>query len=137
MRTKCVHSFCCRIIFFLLLLHSDMDENNYLPKENESVMAFVKRVVASQADREPLRIIVHLVEIALGELQNRPCTVSVTASKKRFTLTLRHEGKPIDERMVWLMDDQIDRAKYQPDGDSWVLTLRRDIPSFYINHDDD
>ena len=127
-----MHSFCCRIIFFLLLLHSDMDENNYLPKENESVMAFVKRVVASQADHEPLRIIVHLVEIALGELQNRPCTVSATASK-----TLRHEGKPIDERMVWLMDDQIDRAKYQPDGDSWVLTLRRDIPSFYINHEDD
>lgn len=122
---------------FLLLLHSDMEENNYLPKENESVMAFVKRVVASQVDHEPLRIIVHLVEIALGELQNRPCTVSATASKKRFTLTLRHEGKPIDERMVWLMDDQIDRAKYQPDGDSWVLTLRRDIPSFYINHEDD
>ena len=114
-----------------------MDENNYLPKENESVMSFVKRVVASQSDREPLRIIVHLVEIALGELQNRPCTVSATASKKRFTLTLCHEGKPIDERMVWLMDDQVDRAKYQADGDSWVLTLRRDIPSFYINHEDD
>ena len=114
-----------------------MNEIVYLPNEGETVMAFIKRVVAEQSDREPLRIVVQLVEIALGELQNRPCTVSATASKKRFTLTLRHEGKPIDERMVWLMDDQIDRAKYQPDGDSWVLTLRRDIPSFYINHEDD
>jgi len=114
-----------------------MEEIIYLPKENENVMAFVKRVVASQADREPLRIISQLVEIALGELQGRTCEISATASKKRFTLTLRHEGKPIDERMILLMDDQIDRAKYHPDGDNWVLTLRRDIPSFYINHGED
>lgn len=101
-----------------------------------SALGSTSELSGHKVEHEPLRIIVHLVEIALGELQNRPCTVSATASKKRFTLTLRHEGKPIDERMVWLMDDQIDRAKYQPDGDSWVLTLRRDIPSFYIDHDD-
>jgi hypothetical protein len=35
------------------------------------------------------------------------------------------------------MDDHIDRAKYQSDGDDWVLTLRRDIPSFYISHEED
>ena len=114
-----------------------MNEIIYLPNKNETAIAFVKRVVAEQSDRELLRIVVQLVEIALGELQGRPCEVSVTASKQRFTLTLRHEGKPIDNRIVCLMDDHIDRAKYQPDGDSWVLTLRRDIPSFYISPEDD
>ena len=114
-----------------------MNEIIYLPNKNETAIAFVKRVVAEQSDREPLRIIVQLVEIALGELQGRPCEVSVTASKQRLTLTLRHEGKPIDNRIVCLMDDHIDRAKYQPDGDDWVLTLRRDIPSFYISHEKD
>ena len=114
-----------------------MNEIIYLPNKNETAIAFVKRVVAEQSDREPLRIIVQLVEIALGELQGRPCEVSVTASKQRLTLTLRHEGKPIDNRIVCLMDDHIDRAKYQSDGDDWVLTLRRDIPSFYISREED
>ena len=114
-----------------------MNEVVYLPNENETAIAFVKRVVAEQSDREPLRIVVQLLEIALGELQGRPCEVSVTASKQRFTLALRHGGKPIDNRMIWLMDDHIDRAKYKSDGDDWVLTLRRDIPSFYISHEKD
>ena len=114
-----------------------MNEIVYLPNQNETAIAFVKRVVAEQSDREPLRIVVQLMEIALGELQGRPCEVSVTASKQRFTLALRHGGKPIDNRMIWLMDDHIDRAKYQSDGDDWVLTLRRDIPSFYISHEED
>lgn len=114
-----------------------MNEVVYLPNENETAIAFVKRVVAEQSNREPLRIVVQLVEIALGELHGRPCDVSITSSRQRFTLTLRHEGKPIDNRMIFLMDDHIDRAKYQPDGDSWVLTLRRDIPSFYISPEDD
>jgi hypothetical protein len=35
------------------------------------------------------------------------------------------------------MDDHIDRAKYLPDGDGWVLTLRRDIPSFYKSPEED
>ena len=115
----------------------DIKEIVYLPNEDETAIAFVKRVVAEQSDREPLRIVVQLVEIALGELQGRPCEVCVTASKQRFTLTLRHGGKPIDNRMIWLMDDHIDRAKYLSDGDSWVLTLRRDIPSFYISPEED
>ena len=76
-----------------------MNEIVYLPNKNEKAIAFVKRVVAEQSDREPLRIVVQLVEIALGELQGRPCEVSVTASKQRFTLALRHGGKPIDNRM--------------------------------------
>ena len=114
-----------------------MNEMVYFPKEGETAMAFLKRVLAEQSDREPLRIVVQLVEIALGELQGRPCEVCVTASKQRFTLTLRHGGKPIDNRMIWLMDDHIDRARYLSDGDSWVLTLRRDIPSFYISTEDD
>ena len=114
-----------------------MNEIVYLPNQNETVIAFVKRVVAEQSDRELLRIVVQLVEIVLGELQGRPCEVSVTASKQCFTLTLHHGGKPIDNRMIWLMDDHIDRAKYQSDGDDWVLTLRRDIPSFYISREED
>ena len=122
---------------FCVILHSFMNEVVYLPNENETAIAFVKRVVAEQSNREPLRIVVQLVEIALGELHGRPCDVRITSSTQRFTLTLRHEGKPIDNRMICLMDDHIDRAKYNPDGDSWVLTLRRDIPSFYISPEDD
>ena len=114
-----------------------MDEIFYTPREGETAIAFVNRVVAEQSDREPLRIVVQLAEIALGELHGRPCDVSVTASKQQFTLTLRHEGKPIDNRMVCLMDDHIDRAKYQADGDGWLLTLRRDIPSFYKSREKD
>ena len=114
-----------------------MNEMVYFPIEGEAAMAFLKRVVDEQSDREPLHIVVQLLEIALGELQGRPCEVFVTASKQRFTLTLRHGGKPIDNRMIWLMDDHIDRAKYQSDGDDWVLTLRRDIPSFYISTEED
>ena len=78
----------------------DIKEIVYLPNEDETAIAFVKRVVAEQSDREPLRIVVQLVEIALGELQGRPCEVCVTASKQRFTLTLRHGGQPIDNRMI-------------------------------------
>lgn len=54
-----------------------MNEIVYLPNQNETVIAFVKRVVAEQSDRELLRIVVQLVEIVLGELQGRPCEVSV------------------------------------------------------------
>ena len=53
-----------------------MNEIVYLPNQNETAIAFVKRVVAEQTDREPLRIVVQLLEIALGELQGRPCEVS-------------------------------------------------------------
>ena len=112
-------------------------EKTYTIEFDENHLEFIRRVIADQPDREPLRIVEQLVEIAVGELKDRPYELSAVASEKRLVVTLRHGGKPIDERMVWLMDDQIDRAKYKPDGDSWVLTLRRDIPSFYINHEDD
>ena len=74
---------------FYVFLHPVMNEIVYLPNQNETAIAFVKRVVAEQSDREPLRIVVQLVEIALGELQGRPCEVSVTVSKQ-----LRSNGLP-------------------------------------------
>ena len=57
-----------------------MDEVVYLPNKNETTIAFVKRVVAEQSNRELLRIVVQLVEIALGELKGRPCDVKVRSS---------------------------------------------------------
>ena len=45
-----------------------MNEMVYFPKEGETAMAFLKRVVDEQSDREPLHIVVQLLEIALGEL---------------------------------------------------------------------
>ncbi len=47
---------------------------------------------------------------------------------------LRHGGKPIDERMVWVMGDHTDRVDYCPDGDTdyWLLTIRRDIPPLFV-----
>ena len=108
-----------------------MNENGqktYRPEGGEDAMAFVRRVVAAQSATEPLRIVVQLVEIAVGELKGRPCDISAEASPERMTVTLRHPGRAIDERMVWLMYDHTDRVDYWPDGDEWVLTIRRDIP---------
>ena len=67
---------------FCVILHSIMNEVVYLPNENETAIAFVKRVVAEQSNREPLRIVVQLVEIALGELHGRPCDVRITSYEK-------------------------------------------------------
>ena len=39
-----------------------MNEIVYLPNQNETAIAFVKRVVAEQSDKEPLRIVVQLLE---------------------------------------------------------------------------
>ena len=41
-----------------------MNEIVYLPNQNETAIAFVNRVVAEQSDREPLRIVVQLLEIS-------------------------------------------------------------------------
>ena len=46
---------------FLRIFASVMNEIVYLPNQNETAIAFVKRVVAEQSDREPLRIVVQLL----------------------------------------------------------------------------
>ena len=96
-------------------------------------MEFVRRIIAEQEDREPLRIVEQLVEIAVGELKGRPYDISAAVSSKRMKVTLRHYGKPIDERMVLLMGDHTDHVYYTPDGDdAWKLVIRRDIPPLFV-----
>jgi len=110
------------------------NEKTYRPEGDEDALEFIRRVIAGQDDREPLRIVEQLVEIAAGELKCRPCDISAAVSEKRMKVTLRHGGKPIDERMVLLMGDHTDRVDYHPDGDMgyWLLTIRRDIPPLFV-----
>lgn len=51
-----------------------------------------------------------------------------------MVVTLRHHGKPIDERMVWVMGDHTDHVDYHPNetDDGWVLTIYRDIPPLFV-----
>ncbi len=109
-------------------------DKTYRPEGDEDALAFVRRVIAEQPDREPLRIVEQLVEIAVAELKGRPCEIEAAVSDKRMKVMLRHSGKPIDERMVWLMGDHTDRVDYCPDGDTdyWLLTIRRDIPPLFV-----
>ena len=108
-------------------------DKTYKPESDEDVLVFVHRVIAEQPDIEPLRIVEQLVEIAVAELKGRPCDISAAVSDKRMKVTLRHGGKPIDERMVRLMGDHTDRVDYHPDGDDgWKLTIRRDIPPLFV-----
>ena len=109
-------------------------DKTYRPEGDEDALAFVRRVIAEQPDREPLRIVEQLVEIAVAELKGRPCDISAAVSDQRMKVTIRHGGKPIDERMVWLMGDHTDRVDYCPDGDTdyWLLTIRRDIPPLFV-----
>jgi hypothetical protein len=108
------------------------EEKTYQPEENEDLRSFVNRVIAEQPDREPLRIIEQLAEITMSELKDRPYQFSATASVKGMTLTLRHSGRPINERIVWVMGDHTDHVDYHPDGDNgWILTIHRDIPPFF------
>lgn len=109
-------------------------EKTYSIEMDEDYMEFIRRVIADQADREPLRIVELLVEIAIGELKDRPCDISAVVSDERMKVTIRHKGKPIDERMVCVMDDHTDRVDYKSDGDTdnWILTIRRDVPPPFI-----
>lgn len=102
------------------------------PAYDEDAMEFIRRVIAEQDDREPLRIVEQLIEIAVGELKGRPCDISAAISHKRMKVTLRHYGKPIDERMVWRMGDHTDHVDYALDGDTWQLVIRRDIPPLFV-----
>ena len=107
-------------------------ENNYLSNEGEDVLGFVRRVVAKQSNPEPLHIVEQLVEIVVSELKDRPCKASIIASEKGMKVTLRHEGKPIDSRMIRLMDDHTDHVDYYHDGDTgWKLVITREIPPLF------
>ena len=109
------------------------NDKTFTPAYEENAMEFVRRIIAEQEDREPLRIVEQLVEIAVGELKDRPYEVSAAVSSKRMKVTLRHYGKPIDERMVLLMGDHTDHVDYAPDGDdAWQLVIRRDIPPLFV-----
>ena len=108
-------------------------EKTYIPEEGEEPGSFVRRIIAEQADSEPLRIVEQLVDIAVGVLKGRPCQISATASVRRMKVTLRHKGQPIEERMILLMGDHTDRVGYHPDGDDgWELIIRRDIPPLFV-----
>ena len=110
------------------------EEKTYLPEENENIRSFVKRVIAEQPDQEALRIIEQLAEITMSELKDSLCQFSAIVSAKRMTLTICHNGRAIDERMVWVMGDHTDHVDYRPDDDNdgWILTIRRDIPPLFV-----
>ena len=110
------------------------EEKIYKPEHDEEAKDFVHRVISEQEDREPLRIVEQLVEIAVGELKGRPYDISAQVTEKRMKVTLRHKGRPIDSRMVWVMGDHTDRVDYHSDGtnDGWVLSIRRDIPPLIV-----
>ena len=86
------------------------EEKIYTPEHDENAMEFIHRVIIAQPDCEPLRIVEQLVEIAVGELKDSPYDISAKASTQRMVVTLRHHGKPIDERMVWVMGDHTDHV---------------------------
>ena len=110
-----------------------MKIETYIPEEDEEALDFVHRVIDLQPDRVPLRIIEQLVEIVLGELKGRDCLMSAEGSEKFLTVTMRHGGRAIDDRLVWVMGDHTDRIEYHPEGDEWVLSIRRDVPPPFVS----
>ena len=95
------------------------EEKIYTPEHDENAMEFIHRVIIAQPDCEPLRIVEQLVEIAVGELKDRPYDISAKAST---------------QRMVWVMGDHTDHVDYHPNDtdDGWVLTIYRDIPPLFV-----
>ena len=108
------------------------NEKTYIIEDDEDYLEFILRVIADQTDREPLRIVEQLVEIAVGEVKDHLCDQNAVASEKHLTVTLRHGGKRIDGRLVVIMGDLTSRVDYRPDGDEWVLTIRRDVPPPFV-----
>ena len=109
------------------------NEKTYRPEGDEDALEFVRRVINEQPDREPLRIVETLVGIAVDELEGRACQIEAAVSGKCMKVTLRHGGRPIDDRVVWRMGDHTDRVDYAPDGDDgWMLAIRRDIPALFV-----
>ncbi|MBQ9649779.1 MAG: hypothetical protein IJV25_05090 [Prevotella sp.] len=107
-------------------------EKTYTIDVDENYLEFIRRVIADQPDREPLRIVEQLVEIVGGEVKDRLYDLSAVASEKRLTVTLRHGGKRIDGRLILIMGDNTDHVDYYLDGDEWVLTIRRDVPPPFV-----
>ena len=109
-------------------------EKKYTIDYDEDYLEFIRRVIADQPDHEPLRIVEQLVEIALGELKGHPCDISAAVSEERMKVTIRHNGKQIDGRMIRVMGDFTDRVDYYPNGDTgyWDLVIRRDIPPLFV-----
>ena len=122
------------IIFVTVLItNTKMSESkSYELEVDEDYRDFMRRLIAEQSDKEPLRIVEQLLEIAVGELRDRPYDLKAKATKQRVTVTLRHEGRPINERMIWMMGDHTDHVDYMPDGNMWELTIRRDIPPLFV-----
>jgi hypothetical protein len=108
-------------------------DQTYRPEVNEDALEFVRRVINEQPDREPLRIVGLLVEIAVGELKDDSYDISAAVSAERMKVTIRHRGTPINERMIRVMGNHTDRVDYHPDGDdAWLLVIRRDIPPLFV-----
>ncbi len=110
----------------------------YYPDNEEETMAFMQRVISQQPDREPLRIVKQLVEIAMDELKEQSYRIWADASVKQMNVYIQHDGRPIDERMVLIMGDHTDHVDYDPVNDNndsvggWLLTIRRDIPPAFV-----
>lgn len=107
-------------------------EKTYTIEADEDYQEFIRRVITEQPAPEPLHIVEQLTEIAVGEVKDHHYELSAVASEKHLTVTLRHSGKRIDGRLILIMGDNTDRVDYQPDGDDWVLTIRRDVPPPFI-----
>ena len=109
-------------------------EKTFRPEGGEDTLKFVRRIIAEQPNREPLHIVEVLVEIAVGELKGRPCQVEAMVSAQYMKVILRHNGKRIDGRLIMIMGDNTDHVDYWRDGnDAWRLTIRRDIPTNFVN----
>ena len=105
----------------------------YTPKEKEGVLELVKRTISEQPDREPLRIVEQLVEIVLNELKERTCDISALVSPERMEVTLHHNGKPIDGRIIHVMRNFTERLEYDTYGNNaWELVICRDIPPLFV-----
>jgi len=121
---------------FLLILMNEV--KTYYPDNEEETMAFMQRVISQQPDREPLRIVKQLVEIAMDELKEQSYRIWADASVKQMNVYIQHDGRPIDERMVLIMGDHTDHVDYDPVNDNngsvggWLLTIRRDIPPAFV-----
>ena len=103
-------------------------ERKYTSDVGEDYKSFLSRVFADQADAEPLRIVSVLTEIIVTELHGQPYQLSAIADPKGLTLTVSHEGHPIDGRMVKVIEDSIDEAFYRHDRQGrHELTIRCNI----------
>ena len=103
-------------------------ERKYTSDVGEDYKSFLNRVFADQPDTEPLRIVSMLAEIIVTELHGLSYQLSAIADPKGLSLTVSHDGHPIDGRMVKVIEDSIDEAHYRHDRQGHhELTIRRNI----------